>query len=424
MRTQKHILSLSFLVSSWLSFFSASSQNAEAYSTQPLQAEIHSLQLLANNTWGALPILQLGTSDYLVVSFDRTNTSTPERFRYKLIHCNADWMPSGLIDMEYLDGFNDNLVDDYANSQTTTIDYVNYRIRFPNENARLKLSGNYVLLVYEEDNPSEVVLSACFYVLDNQVNVSSGVTSNTDFGMNKAFQQVSFTIDPLKLQIRDPYVDIKTIVMQNRRRDNLKIDVKPTFLNSGRLIYEHNPNLIFDAGNEYRRFEFVSTKSGGMNVERFRSQSQKYTAWISQDKTRAGASYLYDQDQDGRFFIRNYDGADSDVDADYVLVNFSLKADYPLQQPLYLAGDFSYGNFSEDYRMKYNEMERVYELSVFLKLGSYNYMYLTNEKGPGSTKEMEGNYYQTENEYLTLVYYRPIGQRYDSLIGYSVVKSQ
>ncbi len=424
MRTQKNIISLSFILIGWIVVFSASSQNEEAYSTQPLQAEIRSLQLLVNNTWGALPILQLGSTDYLVVSFDRTNTSTPERFRYKLIHCNADWTPSGLLDMEYLDGFNDNLVDDYANSQATTVDYVNYKIQFPNENARLKLSGNYVLLVYEEDNPSDVVLSACFYVLDNQVNVSSAVTSNTDFGMNKEFQQVSFAIDPLRLQIRDPYVDIKTIVMQNRRRDNLKTDVKPTFLNSGRLIYEHNPKLIFDAGNEYRRFQFVSTKSGGMNVERFRFLNQKYMAWINQDRNRAALSYLYDQDQDGRFLIRNYDGTDSDVDADYVLVNFSLKVDYPLQQPLYLAGDFSYGNFTEDYRMKYNEMERVYELSALLKLGSYNYMYLTNEKGLSPTKEVEGNYYQTENEYLALIYFRPIGQRYDSLIGYSVVKSQ
>ncbi|OJU48581.1 MAG: DUF5103 domain-containing protein, partial [Bacteroidales bacterium 45-6] len=361
---------------------------------------------------------------YLVVSFDRTNTSSPERFRYKLIHCNADWMPSGLLEIEYLDGFNDNLVDDYANSQSTTVDYVNYRIQFPNDNARLKLPGNYVLQVYEEDNPSNVVLTACFYVLDKQVNVSSGVTSNTDLGMNKEFQQVSLAIDPLNLQIRDPYVDIKTIVMQNRRRDNLKADIKPTFLNSGRLIYEHNPKLIFDAGNEYRRFEFVSTKSGGMNVERFRFLNQKYVAWINPDRPRSGLSYIYDQDQDGRFFIRNYDGADSDVDADYVWVNFSLKADYPLQQPLYLAGDFSYGNFSENYRMKYNEAEKVYEQAVLLKLGAYNYMYFTDEKGGGSTREEEGNYYQTENEYLTLVYYRPIGQRYDSLIGYSVIKSQ
>ncbi len=424
MKIQTNILSLYLLACAWMATFPAFSQNTEAYSTQPLQAEIRSLQLLPNNTWGALPILQLGSSDYLVVSFDRTNTSSPERFRYKLIHCNADWMPSGLLEIEYLDGFNDNLVDDYANSQSTTVDYVNYRIQFPNDNARLKLPGNYVLQVYEEDNPSNVVLTACFYVLDKQVNVSSGVTSNTDLGMNKEFQQVSLAIDPLNLQIRDPYVDIKTIVMQNRRRDNLKADIKPTFLNSGRLIYEHNPKLIFDAGNEYRRFEFVSTKSGGMNVERFRFLNQKYVAWINPDRPRSGLSYIYDQDQDGRFFIRNYDGADSDVDADYVWVNFSLKADYPLQQPLYLAGDFSYGNFSENYRMKYNEAEKVYEQAVLLKLGAYNYMYLTDEKGGGSTREEEGNYYQTENEYLTLVYYRPIGQRYDSLIGYSVIKSQ
>lgn len=425
MMIQKNIFYLSLLaILGWFVAQVANSATIETYSTQARQTEIRSLQLLPNNTWGGVPILQLGSSDYLAVSFDRTNTSAPERFRYKLLHCNADWSPSDLLEIEYLDGFNDNLVDDYANSQATTVDYVNYRIQFPNDNVRVKLSGNYVLLVYEEDNPMKIVLTACFYVVDKRVNVSSGVTSNTDLGLNKEFQQVSFGIDPLDLQIRDPYVDIKAVVMQNRRRDNLKNDIKPTFLSSGRLIYEHNPKLIFDAGNEYRRFEFVSTKSGGMNIDRFRSQNHKYAAWINQDRNRATTSYLYDQDQDGRFLIRNYDGTDPDVDADYAFINFSLKADYPLQQAVYLAGDFTYGNFSEDFRMKYNEMERAYELSLLLKLGSYNYMYMTDENESGSTKQIEGNYFQTENEYLTLVYYRPIGQRYDSLVGYSLIRSQ
>ncbi len=416
MKSIKYILFLMFVVN--IPAF------AEGFSTRPLQSDIHSLQVIPNNTWGALPILELGSEDFLVVSFDRTNTSSPERFRYKLIHCNADWTPSNLLDIEYIDGFNDNLVEDYANSKATSVDYVNYRIQIPNDNVRWKIAGNYVLQVSEEDNPSNVVLTACFYVLDKRVNVSSAVSSQTDLGTNKEFQQVSLAIDPLRLQIHDPYVEIKTVVMQNRRRDNSKMDVSPTFLNSGKLVYEHNPKLIFDAGNEYRRFEFVSTKSGGMNIEHFQSENGGYKAWVGEGRVRAGKSYVYDQDQDGQFLIRNYDGSDSDVDADYALIDFSLQMDYPLEKPLYLFGDLTSQVFDEQYRMKYNDAEKRYELCIPLKLGSYNYMYLTKENEAGSTKQVEGNYFQTENEYLSLVYHRPMGQRYDSLIGYSVVRSK
>lgn len=420
MKTSKAILSIQFFISIFLVNSSVYSQ--DQYVTRPLQPNINSLQITVNNTWGALPILQLGSSDYLVVNFDRVNTSVPERFRYKLVHCNSDWTPSGLLDVEYIDGFNDNLIDDYSNSQATTVDYVNYQIQIPNDNISMKLSGNYALVVYEEDNPANIVLTACFYVVENQASVSSTITSNTDEGANREFQQLSFTINPQNLKINDPYVDIKPVVMQNRRRDNMRFDLKPTFLNSGQLLFEHNPKLIFDAGNEYRRFEFVSTKSGGMNVDRFRYEDHKHNAWVIPDRIRAGKSYVYDQDQDGRFYIRNYDGTDSNVDADYAWIHFNLISNSQLPWPVYLFGDFTYGMFNDQYEMKYNESEKEYELSVLLKLGAYNYMYLTQNDGAGSTKLIEGNYYQAENEYLTLVYYKPIGQRYDRLVGYSSVK--
>lgn len=405
-------------------FLPVSAQNEEAYFTRPLQPEIRSLQVIPNSAWGELPVLRLGSSDYIDVSFDRTHTVDAERFRYKLIQCNADWTPSALLDVECFDGFNDNLVEDYACSKNTTVDYVHYHVRIPNQNIQVKLSGNYVLQVYEEDDPSKLVLTACFYVVDKQVDVASGVNSNTDLGLNSNYQQVSFRINQANLSLRDPYTEIKTAVLQNRRRDNMKFDVKPTFLNGNNLVYEHNRALIFEAGNEYRRFEFVNTGSGGMNVEKFRYENREYVAWITSDKIRADKSYLYDQDQDGLFLIRNTGGADPRIDADYIHVNFELKSDLPLNQGVYLFGDCTYSQFSPSTEMIFDEQAHSYHQSLLLKQGAYNYMYLTEKDGVGETGIVEGNCYQTENEYLVLVYYRPIGKRYDALIGYSIVKSQ
>ncbi|GAB6012115.1 type IX secretion system plug protein [Viscerimonas tarda] len=390
----------------------------QTYKTEPFSDEIHSIQVYKGGNSLAFPVINLWKAEPVLLSFDRISDNSMDRLRYRIVHCNADWTPSPVSEIDYIDGFNNNLIEDYAPSVNTTIEYTNFQLQIPNNDLRLRLSGNYVVLVYEEDNPGNVLLSACFSVLDSRVAISGNMTSNTLIDNNREHQQLSFAINHKDVNINDPYNDLKVYVQQNGRLDNQKSMLKPSIIQVGRLIYEQNRNLIFEAGNEYRRFETVSHRYNGLRVEGTEYRRPFYYAYVYPDLIRANKRYVYDEDQDGGFYIHNAEVNESSTEADYFYVQFSLKSEEPVLGNVYINGRFTNNTFDDNYLMQYDSDRGEYYISLFLKQGAYNYQYLVKQGNRYSTSPIEGNYYETENEYQVLVYYRPMGQRYDSLIGY------
>lgn len=398
---------------------------AQPYKTQSLSPEIHTIQVNKNGNWSFNPIIDLNKGDYAHISFDRISDNSFNRLRYRVVHCDAYWKASTSIsEIDYLDGFNDNYIDKYDPSINTTVEYTHFSLQIPNRDVRLKLSGNYVVEIYEDDNPDTVILTACFSVVDNQISIASSVSSNTDIDTNREHQQVSFTLHHQDMNIRDPFSELIIFVQQNNRLDNEKAKLKPTYVNPGKLIFEHNRELIFEAGNEYRRFETSSHRYNGMNVAHIEYKRPGYIMDIMEDKVRAGRGYSYDQDQNGQFIIRTNEGEHSDTQADYFTTNFALPMEQPLDKDIYINGDFTNNTFSDKYKMVYDTENKVYRLSLLLKQGMYNYQYLTRNGITFSTSKIEGNYYETENEYIIYVYYRPTGQRYDSLIAVQTIHSR
>lgn len=393
------------------------------YRTEPLSADIHTIQVNVNGDWKRSAILSMNSDDYIQISFDRTLENSFNQLRYKILHCNADWTPSSLSEMEYMEGFNDNRINDYAPSVNTTVEYTNFQLQLPNSDVSLKLSGNYVVIVYDEVNPSNILLSACFSILDNQVNIFASVSSNTLIDANKEHQQVSFTINHQGINVRDPFRDLKVYVRQNNRLDNEKSGVVPTFVQPFRLVYEQNRALIFEAGNEYRRFESISYRFNGLNIEHTEYHRPFYYTSIIADKIRDGKRYVLDLDQNGRFLIRNAEVRNNDTEADYFFVKFTLHADHPFIENIYLNGYFTNNTFSDTYLMHYDPNNQEYNAVVQLKQGAYNYQYLVKRGNDFSTSGVEGNYFETENEYQILAYFRPPGERYDSLIGYTNIQA-
>ncbi|WP_029905024.1 DUF5103 domain-containing protein [Prevotella sp. 10(H)] len=399
--------------------------SAQAYRTRALSPDIHTIQVNLNGNWLYNPVAKLNSNDNIHISFDRLSENSSNRLRYRIIHCDAYWNKStGISDIDYLNGFNDNPIDDYAPSVNTTVEYTHFDLIIPNRDTSVKLSGNYVVEVYEDGDPDTVLLFACFSVVDPVVNIGATVSSNTDIDFNRHHQQMTFTIHHQGMNIRDPFSEIMVFVQQNNRLDNEKRKLKPTYVNPGKLIYEHNRDLIFEAGNEYRRFETFSYRYNGMNVEHIEYVRPGYVMDIITDKVRSGRSYSYDQDQNGRFFIRNNDSEYSDTESDYFTTNFTLAMEQPLLESIYINGNFTDNTFSDKYKMKYDHNDKVYRLSLLLKQGMYNYIYLTRDGSKFLTSNVEGNYFETENEYAVYVYYRPTGQRYDSLIGVQNIQSR
>lgn len=399
--------------------------SAQAYRTQAISRQIHTIQVNLNENWSQLPILKLNSDDNINISFDRISDNSFNRLRYRIFHCDAYWKKSTTIsEIDYLDGFNDNLINDYDPSINTTIEYTHFNLTIPNRDISLKLSGNYVIEVYEENAPDEVLATACFMIVDSQLSITATVSSNTDIDTNRSHQQLSFTLLHQGMNIRDPFTELMVFAQQNNRLDNERSNIKPTYVNPGKLIYEHNRDLIFEAGNEYRRFETSSYRYNGMNVEHIEYNRPGYTMYILKDILRIGRGYSYDQDQNGRYIIRTNEGNNSNTEADYFETIFTLAMDSPLNEDIYISGNFADNTFSDKYKMKYDYNEKAYRISLLLKQGMYNYLYFTKVNKRFSTAKIEGNYYETENEYTIYVYYRPTGQRYDSLIGVQVLQSR
>lgn len=369
------------------------------------------------------PVLVLGSQDRLVFSFDEL-AEDRSYFRYRIIHCTADWRHSDLVGSEYLPGFNEAPVDDYELSRSTTVHYVNYRIVIPNNEMAPLISGNYLLQVYREDDPECTVAQWRFMVSEQTAPVSATLTSRTDRDYNDRHQQLQLTVDAEGLDGIDIFNDLIVVVSQNGRCDNETALRHPLRLSGRKAVYEHQPELIFEAGNEYRRFETVSVNNPSMRVAGVTYFQPYYHHILETDASRADAPYSYDEDQDGRFVVREYNSTESDVEADYTVVHFSL--DYP-ETPgmmIFVDGDLTDRRFDDSALMKYNRETGRYETAMLLKQGAYNYQYLAVPPGArrGYTSYIEGDKYQTVNRYTVRVYVSEPHARYDRLVGVAVIK--
>ena len=367
------------------------------------------------------PVVRLNSGEQVIISFDEIGDDW-SRLQYRLVHCNADWQPSRLIESEYLEGFNFADIEDYAFSGNTFTNYVNYRFAVPSEDMRVKASGNYLVEVYPQDDPDDVILRARFQVSEDTAFVDASVTPRTDKGYNSEWQQVDMAVNIADKNI-NPYQDIIISVMQNRRPDTEVFVAHPLRTDGGKIIYEHNMDLVFPASNEYRRFETVREDYPGMGIEKVDFVDRNYQAWLKTDEERNDRAYNYDQTQKGRFKIDSYNATDPNLGADYIDVHFTLDFPQLMNGEIYVNGDFTSNRYDEEYRMKYDPETRLYTLALPLKQGSFNYQYVAVKEGDtkGSTELIEGNKYETQNEYDISVYYRSPIARGDRLIGRGVV---
>ncbi len=388
---------------------------ASAQKSQILSERIHTLQVQRNGDWMQLPVIILGSDDHIQITFDEFSHNY-HRLTYNIRHFNADWKESGLMESEYLDGFNNRPIQDYANSRNTTFHYTNYILEFPNEDAKLLVSGNYEVTITDEDN-NEALLKARFSVVENIAGIDASVSGITDIDKDSKNQQLSMTVTYKSLPVTDPEREIYVRVTQNRRTDFMTTNVKPNFITQGQMQFSHNRSLIFKGGNEYRRFEIINMYRYLQRVDKVDFYDPYFHATLLQDQPTR--EYRYDQDHNGRYLVRYDQAFDSNIEADYLFVHFCLKAPEYSGGRLYIDGDFTDGSYSSKWQMEYNPREECYEKTVLLKMGSYDYRYLWVPDGStiGETAKTEGDSFETSNEYQIYVWFRQHGSRYDRLVG-------
>lgn len=410
------LLSLSGIISS---AFAASN-----YEQDILNPRFKTLKVEKEDDFFGIPDIRLGSSDRIIISFDEL-ADDYSQLRYRLIHCNADWTPSSLVEAEYLNGFNEGDIDDYAFSANTFVNYVNYRFAIPSENMQPIVSGNYIAEVFPQDNPEEIILRARFSVNENSAVIAGKAHSKTDNGFNSQWQQLYLSVDP-GIQNINPYSDIFITATQNRRPDTEHIISHPLRVVGSEIIYDHLPELIFPAGNEYRRFETVRTDYPGMNIEAIDFENRTYHAWVAAGYPRSGRQYHYDHTQRGRFKIDDYNSTDPDLGADYVSVHFTLDHPELIDGDIYVEGDLTNHAYNRNSKMEYDRESGLYTLTLLLKQGSYNYQYVVrkrNDNARGTASLVEGDYYETINEYNVKVWLRLPAARADRLLGSTTLVS-
>lgn len=367
------------------------------------------------------PILPLGKRHTLSVEWDEMSHDY-QRYVYHLQHCNAEWEPTdGIFESDYMSGLNNQLVEEYEKSFNTTQIYTHYRLRLPSQQLRPLISGNYCLQIFHEDDDMREdtpVLEAQFCLYENVASIRTQVSSNTDVDFNRDHQQVTLGVGYGTLNVIDPQRELKVVVFQNRRWDNRVTGLVPNIRKNVGIEFTHNRNLIFPAGSEFHRFEILDVQRTSMGVERMEWFDPYYHATLFAEQPQHNYSSV--KDQNGVYVLRSSDDIDDATTAEYVVVHFYLQTPRLPGGDVYVCGLWTGEPFNPECKMEYDEINHQYHAAILLKQGYYSYQFRQQD---GATARTEGDFYQTENEYSVLVYYRGQGARYDRLVGYSITNT-
>ena len=415
-----------------LGLFSLQAQNATSYfqegrlrySDHIYQPGILTVQFHPEQDDLAMPIIKLNSGERLRLSFDDLYEDYAN-YSYKVVHCNQDWKPSGLMTSDYLANFQNYDIQNFEYSVNALIPYTHYWLTLPNENVRMTKSGNYLLIVYRDDDEDDLVLTRRFMVYEDKVSISANIRRPTAVKLQNTHQEIDFTINHSNYEIPNPYRDLHVHLMQNQRWDNPITDLQPRFLNQGQLVYQYDEENTFPGTNEFRFFDLKSLRSLGQNVRQL-DRDSVVTAYLKTHQSRAGGEYAVLFDVNGQYRVRRLGASNSATEADYVYVDFILQKAQPFtNSDVYIFGKLSDWDVQRRFRLDYDSDRNAYRTQVLLKQGFYNFMYALKPDGGDDIelRALEGSYWETENTYQILAYYRDIGSRYDRLIGYGQFSS-
>lgn len=384
--------------------------------------QVKTLQVVVGNDWLSPPVMTLGSDDVLHIGFDQLS-HTYHRYTYHIDHCEDDWTVSDqLFESDYIEGFNDNPIDDCQGSINTTMLYTHYTLSLPNERCRLKLSGNYRLTVFDADNDGAKVLEAEFRVNEATMRIGLTATTNTDIDVNRSHQQLSISVDYGEHSVTNVEEQLRLVVMQNGREATQRLTPRPTYVTPRSLRWEHCRDLIFEAGNEYHKFEILDVSHPTMGIDRITWEGGHYNAYPFPSEPRR--NYLADHDADGYFYIRNSDNTENDYTTDYVFVHYILKTDELPDRSIIIDGHWATDSDRTPYTMTYDPAVGAYFATLLHKQGYYSYQYLAQDsEGNLSIPPSEGSFFETENRYQAYVYYRGTGERTWRLVGYRQVET-
>ena len=368
----------------------------------------------SDSGFNQFPILEQG--GLIRLSFDDLNASEDDYY-YKITYHNFDWSDSVLFENEFIDGIDNIRLADYETSFNTLQRYTHYRLTLPNPSTKFKLSGNYMVHIYDRND--NLQFSRRFIYLKPEISVTANVYRTRDLNYFQTHQNIKFEISQNNLRsIQNFQQNLNVVLIQNDQWSNIISDIQPQFKNSKVLKYRYDIETSFEAGNEYLFFDTKDLRTTGQNIS-FINLGDLYESYLYTDVPRKNNPYSFFQDLNGDYQIRTVMGnQNSEIEADYSWIHFTLAARIELPETdIYVLGNFNNYEPSAENIMSYNKALEAYETKVLIKQGFYNYKYFANTSSGWQPNLISGNFSQTENSYKILVYYRAPGEIYDQLIG-------
>lgn len=396
------------------------------------QQNIKSIKLTNYGDIYSYPVLQLNGSNQLELHFDDLDGGI-KNYYYSFQLCNADWKPANIQSFDYIKGFQTNRISTYRFSSVVPVKYTHYQVTLPERSMVPTRSGNYLLKVFLNDDTSKLAFTKRFLVVNNKTAVSAQVVQPYSGSLLKTHQRLNVSVNTVNAQINNVSPqDLKVVIMQNFIWAQASIINSPTIFRGNYFEYNDDATTTFAAGREWRWVNLRSFRLKSDRVSKIVDTSNTQTdIYVSPDVDRRNVISFYMPDIDGLYTIQNDDGNNPYWQSDYANVHFTFvpPANKALEgKGIYLFGELTNYTPNENAKMVFNEETGVYEKTLYLKQGYYNYAYVSlPDKKQDGVKPLfdfiEGNYWGTENTYMVMVYYRPFGARADELIGYTKVSS-
>lgn len=397
------------------------------HESKVFKEDIKSVRLFRKGFELSDPVVELNEETTLVLKFDDLSGQL-KNYYYTVLHCDADWNESFIRQNDYLEGFPDNPVADHARSINTTFSFINYYLEIPNDRIRFKASGNYILLVFEDNNKEKLILTQRFYVTEPLVRIEASVHRPASDPFKGENQEVDFSLYPEKLRIDNPREEVKVVVMQNFRWDNAIRNLKPLFIQQNRLVYDYDKENVFRGGNEFRYFDTRNHRLNGEGVIETSFQRPYYHVTLAPSEVRSNKRYFSYREMNGKYVIESQEPVnDYDLECDYQFVHFSLPLEAPLMGgTIHVFGELSGWTCNKSNEMTWNFSTGRYEATLLLKQGYYNYIYVYFPEGSKNVDDtnLEGSFWETENNYQLMVYYRGMADRFDRLVGFRQFNSR
>jgi len=388
---------------------------------------IKTAQLFSYGNQQSLPVYTLNSSDRLELEFDDLEGSV-KSYYYTFVLCDYNWVPVNLSAFDYIKGFTQNRITTYRYSSIALTRYTHYQAFLPDRNSVPSKSGNYLLKVFLDGDTTKLAFTKQMLVLEQKASVSGAVVQPFSAQLFNTHQKLRMSVNISGINSFSAAQQVKVVILQNNRWDNAQRDIPPTFVRGNVLEYNTENNAIFAAGKEWRWLDLRSFRLQSDRVDSASYHKNATDMYVKTDIDRNGQRYLYFPDYNGMYNIISYESINPFWQGDYATVHFSLATvdgnPYP-KRNVYLAGHFTGYELSDTWKMKFNIETGRYETAAMMKQGYYNYTYLcTDVDNPKKMTDLEGNYWETENSYTILVYYKSFTDRSDQLIGVGSINSR